>query len=200
MTDPKALANALIPRLELRGFAAEYAETREQAKRAVLGAIPPGETVMAGASVTMDDIGVTQALVDGDYDYLRAKIRAESDPARRQQMRVKGITAPYFLSGVNAITEDGRLVFAEYGGTRLASIVAGATKVILASSLTKVVPDLDAAFRRITDVALPLESERLAKALGKPGVQSHTHKWLVLDGEMHPGRVRIVLVGEPLGY
>jgi L-lactate utilization protein LutB len=200
MPDAQLLANQLIARLELRGFLTEHVATGAQAKESVLRFIPEGATVMMGGSVTLEQIGLMEALTPPRYQNLRAKIRAETDPAKRQALRIESVTAPYFLSGVNAITEDGVLAFAEYGGTRVASIAGGAQHVILIASTNKIVPDLDAATRRIRDEVLPKESERLARLLGKPGTQSHTHKWLFVEGEYVHGRVRVILVDEPLGY
>ena len=61
----------------------------------------------------------------------------------------------------------------------------------------KLVKDGDAAFRRIEEYSLPLESERLQKALGRA---SDIGKILIVRKEPVPGRITTVLVQEPLGF
>lgn len=73
MTDPRSIAEKLIPQLEARHFGAEYVATGAEAKEAVLKRIPRGSPVMAGASTTLDQIGVTDALKGGEWEYLRAR-------------------------------------------------------------------------------------------------------------------------------
>lgn len=198
MKDPASVATPLIPHLEARGFAAEYVATGKEAAEAVFRYVPEGATVMAGASVTLDTIGVTDRLTKGNYDYLRAKIRATSDPAERQKLRARSFTASWFLGSVAAITEDGVLVAADNGGSRVAGYAFGPERVLLVASVHKVVPDLDAAFERVRSVAAPKEQERVDK--GPVHYASNPNKWLILEGEAHRDRIIVILVGEQLGF
>lgn len=198
MTRPQEIAEKLIPQLEARHFSAEYAPDRAAAREAVLKRIPRGTAVMAGSSTTLDEIGVTEALKTGDWDYLRAKVWAEQDPAKRQELRMRAMLAPFFLGSVAAITEDGVLVAADNGGSRVAGYVAGPERVILVASVSKVVPDLHDAMRRVRDVAAPKEQERVNRS--QMQYVSRPNKWVILEGEPRPGRTHVVLVGEPLGF
>lgn len=198
MTDPAQIAEKLIPQLEARHFSAEYVATAAEAKEAVLKRIPRGAAVMAGSSTTLDQIGVTEALKSGEWDYLRAKVWAEQDPAKRNELRTRAMMAPFFLGSVNAITEDGVLVAADFGGSRVAGYVAGPERVILVASVSKVVPDLHDAMRRVWDVAAPQEQARVER--GPMKYDSRPNKWVLLMGEPRPGRTHVVLVGEPLGF
>jgi L-lactate utilization protein LutC len=199
MTDPKEIAGKLIPQLEARHFTAEYVATGAEAREAVLKRIPRGAAVMAGASTTLDQIGVTAALKDsGEWEYLRAKVWAENDPAKRQELRMRAMLAPFFLGSVAAITEDGILVAADNGGSRVAAYVAGPERVILVASVHKVVSDVHDAMRRVRDVATPMEQERVNR--GPMKYESLPRKWVLLEGEPRPGRTHVVLVGEKLGF
>ncbi len=191
------LANRLLPQLAKRGFTAERVATGAEAREAVLRRIPAGARVMTGGSTTLEQIGVTDALSAGDHHYLRVAIRAEQDPALRHKLRVEANTAPWFVSSVNAITEDGVLVAADGAGNRVAALAFGPSHVVVVASLHKVVPTLEDAMRRVREVALPLESERIRKA-GYPG-GSYIAKWTILERDQ-PGRVHVVLVDEPLGF
>src|SRR5581483_4541758 len=127
--DPAQVAEKLIPQLEARHFSAEYAPDRAAAKESFLKRIPRGAAVMAGSSTTLDQIGVTDALKSGEWDYLRAKVWAEQDPAKRQELRMRAMLAPFFLGSVGAITEEGVLVASDFGGSRVAGYVAGPERV-----------------------------------------------------------------------
>src|SRR5581483_12148469 len=117
----------------------------------------------------------------GPWDYLRAKIWAENDPAKRREMRAKAALAPYFLGSVAAITQDGVLVAADNSGSRVSAYIAGPQHVIIVASLNKVVPDLEAAIRRVRQVAAPMEQERVNK--GSMKYESRPNKWAILEGE-----------------
>jgi L-lactate utilization protein LutC len=188
----------VMKRLEERRFSAEHVRTGAEAKERLLARIPRGAQVMAGASTTLDQIGVTAALMSGEWDYLRARVRAENDPAKRQQLRMQATLAPFFLGSVAAITEDGILVAADNGGSRVAGYVAGPDHVILVASVKKIVPDLQAAMRRVWDVAAPLEQERVNK--GPMTYESRPNKWVILEGEPRVGRTHVILVDEDLGF
>lgn len=197
LASAEAVAARLVPHLARRGFTAEFAPDGAAAREAVLRMIPPGARVMTGGSTTLEHIGVPDALAAGHHHYLRVAIRAEQDAALRHKLRVEANAAPWFVSSVNAITEDGILVAADGAGNRVAALAFGPSHVIVVASVNKVVPTLEDAMRRVRDVALPLESERLRKA-GYPG-GSYIAKWTILERDA-PGRVHVVLVGEPLGF
>jgi hypothetical protein len=61
----------------------------------------------------------------------------------------------------------------------------------------KIVPTLDDAFRRIWDVALPGEDAQI-KSIGGHG--SEVGKIVIFYREADPDRIRLILVGESLGF
>ena len=107
------------------------------------------------------------------------------------------IAAPdYMLGSVAALTEDGAMVAASATGSQLGPYSAGAGRLILVIGSQKIVPDLDAAFRRINDVVFPYENEQVRARLG---VDTRLEKVLVIYGEWREGRTTVVLVREPVG-
>jgi hypothetical protein len=60
-----------------------------------------------------------------------------------------------------------------------------------------VVPDLDAALRRVEDHCLPLESARTTAAYGWPSAINHL---LILNAEPYPGRSTVLLLREAIGF
>jgi hypothetical protein len=100
------------------------------------------------------------------------------------------------VGSVAAVTEDGALVAASATGSQLAAYAAGAGRLILVVGSQKIVPDLDAALKRINDVVFPWE---LAQVREKLGVDTILEKVLIIYGEWLPGRTTVVLVREAVG-
>jgi hypothetical protein len=78
----------------------------------------------------------------------------------------------------------------------LAAYAFGSGQVIWVVGAQKIVPDLATAFERIKRYSYPLEDARARAAYG---MASAINKQLVISGDM-PGRARVVLVEEALGF
>jgi hypothetical protein len=88
------------------------------------------------------------------------------------------------------------LVAASATGNQLGAYVAGADRVILVIGSQKIVPDIDAALRRIRETVFPYEDARVRATLG---VGTKLEKVLLLFGEWMAGRTTVILVREPVG-
>jgi hypothetical protein len=107
-------------------------------------------------------------------------------------------TSPEVMLGsVHAITEDGHLLAASMSGSQLAGYVAGAGRVILVVGSQKIVADLAEGLRRINDYAYPLEDARAFEAYG---IRSSVNKLLIINREIVPGRITVVLIDEAIGF
>ena len=172
-------------------------DTGAEARDLVLGLIPEGAEVHTGKSKTLEDTGIFAALVEsGRYDALRPRMFAMDRTTQGREIR-KLVAAPDFMVGsVAAVTDDGALVAASATGSQLGPYAVGGGRVILVVGSQKIVPDLDAALRRIRDVAFPYENAQVRARLG---VDTVLEKVLVIYGEWSPGRTTVVLVREPVG-
>jgi acyl-CoA hydrolase len=159
--------------------------------------IPAGAEVHSGKSKTLEEIGLYGELVDsGRYDAIRLRIFARDRPVQARAIR-KLVAAPDFMLGsVAAITEDGALVVASATGSQLGAYAAGAGRLILVVGSQKIVPDLQAALRRIGDVVYPWENAQVRERMG---VDTALEKILIIYGELRAGRTTVVLVHEPVG-
>ncbi len=193
-----AETDALIRNLRTRGFEADYVPTGAEARERILEMIPHGTTVMTGSSMTLDELGIIEALSHPDYQYLQPKIRAERDAGRRDRLRAEALAASWFLGSVNAITQDGVLVAADGSGSRVAGYAFGPENVVIVVSINKVVPSLEDATRRIREIVTPMEARRMARL--NHGGTTAPNKWLIYERELFPGRTHVLLVGEPLGF
>jgi len=191
--------DATVANLEANGFEVVVIESREDALETLQARVPDGASVMSGHSTTLEEIGFTEYLNEGDHEWehLGAEIRSIDDDEERLAARRRAQTADYFLGGINAIAETGELVAADRSGSRIGAYPFAAGNVVVVSGVNKIVDDLDAAFERLESVAYPLENERAKEAYG---VESAIAKQLVFRQELDEGRTTVVLVEDELGY
>ena len=183
--------------LQDKGYTVLVAADRDEARRLTLAQIPEGAHVHEGASLTLDELGVTREIEEsGRYEAVRPKIRAMDRATQWHEIRALGASPEVIIGSAHAVTEAGELLFASYTGSQLSGYAFGAAKVIWVIGSQKIVPDIAAAWERIYDYAFPLEDERMQARYGTP---SAVNKVLLVNGERQPGRITIVLVREAIG-
>jgi L-lactate utilization protein LutB len=198
-TLPAATLEQLATNCRARGFETELLPDRQAAFRRLLELIPPVADVHNGSSMTLYDIGFMDYLRHGDHRwrYRRGEILAENDEATRRRLRREACTAEYFVGGLNALAVTGEAVAADHSGSRVGGYVFAAEHVIWVVGTNKVVPTLADAIDRVRTVATPLEDQRM-RDLGGDGTT--VGKLVIFEHETIPGRVRLLLVDEALGY
>lgn len=197
-------ASAAVDRIErvaktlrANNIEAVIVDSADEARRKVLEMIPEGVEVHWGKSKTLEDLGIVSALVDsGHYDSVRPRLMLMDRQTQGREMRKLMAAPDVMLGSVQAVTEDGALVAASATGSQLGAYVAGAGRLILVVGSQKIVPDLDAALRRIREVVFPYEDARVHEQ-GMPGTR--LAKVLILYGEWLSGRTTVAFVREPVG-
>ena len=193
----EAALEALAARLRERNFEVLIVEDADAAREAVLERIPEGASVHSGKSKTLEDAGIFSALMEGEsYDFIRKRTAKMDRATQRDEMRKLGAAPDVMLGSAHAVTEAGQIVITSASGSQIGPIASGAGRLILVIGAQKVVPDLEAAFRRIRDYVFPYEDARLRETLG---VGTKITRTLILESDFMPGRTTIVLVRQPLG-
>lgn len=193
--------------LNKRHFEAYYCPDRAAAVEKVLELISPEDTVSWGGTLTIDELGLKdllrargQKLIDRD---------TAKDAQERQQMLKQALTCDTFLMGSNAISADGQLVNIDGTGNRVAALCFGPTQVVVVAGMNKVAGDLDGAMRRAREVAAPMNAQRfplktpcVANGLcGDCKGPDSICAQIVTTRLCKPaGRIKVVLVGEDLGF
>jgi YkgG family uncharacterized protein len=184
--------------LENNGFVVRRAGTAAEAKEIVLSLIPDGAEVLHGASQTLHVTGITEAIeASGRYRPIRPRIWGMDRQTQADEIRRLGAAPDVMLGSVHAVTETGSLIAASMSGSQLGPYVSGAAKVILVVGTQKIVASLEEGLRRIDEYALPLEDARAQEAYG---VHSAVNKVLIVNREINPGRITVVLVDEVIGF
>jgi len=193
----EAVLEALAARLRERNFEVLIVEDADAAREAVLERIPEGASVHSGKSKTLEDAGIFGALMEGEsYDFIRKRTAKMDRATQRDEMRKLGAAPDVMLGSAHAVTEAGQIVITSASGSQIGPIASGAGRLILVIGAQKVVPDLEAAFRRIRDYVFPYEDARLRETMG---LGTKITRTLILESDFMPGRTTIVLVRQPLG-
>jgi hypothetical protein len=184
--------------LEDNGIRVLRAANAAEAKPIVLGLIPDGSQVHSGASQSLEVSGIIDEIEGSSrYDALRPRIWSLDRDTQADEIRRLSAAPDVMLGSIHAVTESGALLAASMSGSQLGPYVGGAGRVILVVGTQKIVSDLEEGLRRINDYSLPLEDARAHAAYG---IHSAVNKVLVINREIVPGRITVVLVDEVLGF
>lgn len=207
---------AVIEKLKQNGMTGTFVPTAADVRGEVESLLQPGDSIGLGGSVTLNQCGLLDVVRRPEYrlfDRYAPGMTAE----QVQQCLRDSLSADVFLSGCNAITEDGVLYNVDGRANRVAALVFGPKRVILVAGYNKIVPDLATAVERVRTVAAPLNAKRLNKrtycaaegrcvACGKPMGAGCTSPdriccdFVVSGAQGRTGRIHVILVGEQLGY
>jgi len=198
------LAQKVIDGLKSRNMEGYYAASANQALKIALDLIPEGSSISMGGSMSVHEIGLSEALKNGDYNF----IDRDACEDKRQAM-LMAYDADFFLSSCNAITSDGVLVNIDGNANRVSAIAQGPKHVIFIVGMNKVCDDIDGAMKRARNVAAPINAQRfgLDTPCSKKGTCFNCKspdticcQFLITRYSRHKGRISVILVNEDLGY
>jgi len=198
------LVQKVIKGLESRNMTGYYAESREAAKALALSLIAEGSSVTMGGATSAHEIGLVEALKAGNYNFIDRDAYGDKRAAM-----LAAYDADVFLSGVNALTEDGQLVNIDGNANRVSAIAQGPKKVIFIVGMNKVCDDLDGAMKRARNVAAPINAQRfgLSTPCAKTGAcmdckspDTICCQFLITRYSKHKGRIHVILVNDALGF
>ena len=213
MAAPKELyyakrAEILVKNLKSRHFDAYYCATKEEALEKALALIPQGATVGWGGATSAQQIGLMDALHQGDYRPID-RDRCETQEQRQQAM-LNAMTADVFVTGANALSLDGQMVNIDGMGNRVAAIIYGPKTVLVIAGMNKVEDTIEAAVRRARTVAAPMNKQRFENVVTPCAVtgtcadckaEGCICNQILITRHCRPiGRIKFILVGEDLGF
>ena len=198
------LAQKVIKGLESRNMSGYYAADKKEALELALKLIPENSSVTMGGCMSAHEIGLVEALKNGAYDFI------DRDKATdKRAAMLAAYDADFFLSSVNAMTEDGVLVNIDGNSNRVSAIAQGPKKVIFIVGMNKVCSDVDGAMKRARNVAAPVNAQRfgLSTPCAKTGSCMNCKspdticcQFLITRFSRHEGRIHVILVNDNLGF
>ena len=203
----KNRADGIIKKLGLRKMEGYYADNMEEPCKKVLELIGSSpKSIAYGGSMTIDHSDLKQKIKDAGHDLIIREDYKTDDEIK--QLKAKMINADTFLMSTNAITLDGELINIDGRGNRVSYMIYGPEQVIVIAGMNKVVKDVISGIDRVRNVASPANTVRLncdtpCAKTGRCGeCLDHTIccQTVVTRSSLVPGRIKVILVGEELGY
>ena len=196
----------LVKNLRNRHYEAYFCETKEKALEKALELIPKGATVGWGGAMSAQQIGLIDAINNGEYNAIdRDKT---PNPEERKKAMKNCLLADVFITGANALSMDGQMVNIDGNGNRVAAIVYGPESILVIAGMNKVMDTLEAAVIRARTIAAPMNMQRFAlqTPCAVTGICGDCksegcicNQILVTRNSKPAGRIKVVLVGEELG-
>lgn len=187
------LAEKLIKALNERNMDAWYVETKEDALKKALSLIPEGSSAGAGGCMSAQEIGLTDALQNGNYNWLG---RDAHD-------------ADFFLTSANGLSSDGVIVNIDGMSNRVSCIAHGPKNVLFIVGMNKVAPDVDAALKRARNEAATINTQRFGcntpcvktgSCMNCKSPDTICCNILITRFSRVKGRIKVILVNENLGF
>lgn len=147
--------------LQARKMKGIFAEDCQEANRKILDLIPLDAVVGIGDSTSMRQLGILDVLRErgtkilNPFEPKREEMDILDYGRGRARIMKEAALCTVFLTGTNALTEDGRLVNVDAVGNRVAGMFWGHPLSILVVGRNKIVRDLDEAFHRIRHIIAP---------------------------------------------
>lgn len=197
--------------LESNNFEVYIADNSVEASKIVLEKIIPTidiRSISWGGSMTFVGIGLYDAFKEKkNVKVLDTYDKSLSDD-EKTQLRREALLTDLFVTGTNAITEDGCLVNLDMIGNRVGALTFGPKNVLVLTGRNKIVLDIDSAMDRIKDFVAPANAIRLDMKTPciKTGVCSECkskaricNTWTITQKSFPKKRTKIVLINEDLG-
>ena len=137
----KLRAQTIIKGLEKRNMEGVFCETKEDALAKALSYIEEGSSVTWGGSMSISEIGLMDAVKNGNYEIIDRSVAKNYDEQR--EIFSKAVLADYYLMSSNAITLDGELINIDGTGNRVACLTYGPKNVIMIVGMMKVVNNVE---------------------------------------------------------
>lgn len=204
----KTLGNTMIKNFKKRNIEAFYCEDSASAVALAMELMKDGGTVGMGGSATVHEIGLVDAIkTTPTLRFINRDVAKTQE--EKKAIYLETMSADYFLTSSNAITIDGELINIDGNGNRVACLIHGPEHVIVLAGMNKVVDDVDSGIARVGTCAAPPNAARLGTrtpcaALGHCG-DCHSEDCMccqivITRHSRHKGRMKVILIGEELGF
>ena len=203
----KNLSNTVLKGFQKRFIEGYYCETKEDAKELALSLVPENVSVSFGGSVTLNETGVLEALRNREDITLYDRDNANG-PDEVKQIMHDALSCDYYFMSSNAITVDGELVNIDGNGNRVAALIYGPENVVIIAGMNKIVKNAEEGISRTRNVASPQNCVRLNKntpcavngVCGNCLSDTICDQIVITRASRVPQRIKVILVGEELGF
>lgn len=203
----QSVADTIIKNLKKRQMEGYYCPNRESAVKLALELMPDNSSVAWGGSMTLIETGLIDALKKGTYQVIDRE--SAKTPVQQKEIYAKICGCDFFFMSTNAITLDGELVNVDGRGSRVAFLCFGPENVVILAGMNKLVEDVESGCKRVRVAAAPPNTARLGRKTpcASTGRCHDCHssdcicsQTVITRHSTIPGRIKVILIGEELGY
>jgi len=203
----KNLSNTVLKGFQKRFIEGYYCETAAEAKKLALSLVPTNSKVSFGGSVTLEESGVLAELRSREDITLYDRATATT-PEENKQIMHDALSCDYYFMSSNAITTDGELVNIDGNGNRVAALIYGPENVIIIAGMNKIVKNVEGGISRTRNIASPQNCIRLNKntpcavngVCGNCLADTICDQIVITRASRVPNRIKVILIGEELGF
>ncbi|MBU7043436.1 MAG: lactate utilization protein [Theionarchaea archaeon] len=188
MSDPEYL-DKTVKALARNEFEVIMAKDGTDAVSILCDLIDTTAVVGIGDSATLRQLGILDRLHERGTSIINPFIGAY-----RRETAITCLLAHVFLTGANAITQDGKIVDIDGAGNRIAGTIYGPEKVIIVVGKNKIVPTVEDAFSRIKNYIAPYH----AKTMGYNPPCTKTGKCMDCHSPDKVCRIETVIARNPM--
>lgn len=202
------LGNTMIKNFKKRNIDAFYCEDSASAARLAMELMANGGTVGMGGTETVKQTGLIDAVKAAEHLQFIDRSLAKT-PEEKKAIYLQSMGCDYYLMSSNAVTIDGQLINIDGNGNRVACLAFGPETVIVMVGMNKIVDSVDSGIARVQNVASPANAARLGTrtpcgTLGHCG-DCHSEDCMccqivITRHSRTAGRIKVILIGEELGY
>lgn len=201
----------LLRNWKRRNICGFFVPDKEQALAKLLEIVPVSCSVGLCGSQTLEELGAARRL-EAAGNKVFNQYKPGLSPQESRRLREQGARADYYLTSANAVSQEGELVFFSAWGQRISGI-ANAPAVVVVCGINKLTADLGEALKRSREHAAVLNVKRLGwktpcfsggicrqEDCFAPDYKRMCSQLLILESELDPQRLKVILVGEALGF
>lgn len=197
-----------IANLQRNNMAGYFVNNKDELIKLLESLIQEGDTVGCGDSVTLEETGVFDYIRNGNFVFYDKHQQGLTSEEKRK-IYLKNFDADTFLTGVNAVSLDGKLFNIDGNGSRVAPMLYGPKQVIVVAGINKLTDTEAAAVNRARQVAAPLDAKRLNKntpctKLGKCIDCRHEERicndFVLIARQFVKDRIKVILINQSYGY
>lgn len=207
----------VLDNLKKNNMLAQYVAGKDDVVHAVSELLNVGDTISVGGSVTLEETNVLDLIRKQKYHFIDRYEDGLSAEEQKQRL-MAAFTADVFLCSANAITQNGEIYQVDGLSNRIAPLVFGPDNVIIVAGINKIVQNIEEAVHRVRTVTAPaiVAKRNLSAPCAKLGscISLNNHNlssgcqcddrcccnFLVLGRQRIKGRIKVILVGECLGF
>ncbi len=194
--------------LEKNNMEAYFVKNQEALMSKISEFVKEGNTVSVGGSMTLFETKIIDFLRCGKFNFLD-RYEENLKPEDIKDIFRKTFMADIYFTSSNAITEQGELYNVDGNGNRVAAMLYGPDKVIVIVGINKIVSSLDEAIERNRNCSAPANAKRLNRntpctkvgyCMDCSSNERICNDYVLIRRQGQKGRIKVIIVGENLGY